>query len=365
MSIELLDNEDYVNWLKTLKLAFRRSQLKAAVAVNSNLLEFYWDLGKDIISLQRQSSWGDSFLKQLSKDLTLEFPEMKGFSYRNLCFMRQWVQFYLELDSNSETACFTNSELAKSSDESKVKQLVSLLKLIPWGHHIAIIQKCDSPSVGLYYINSTIKNGWSRSVLQLQLKSQLHLREARLTHNFQDTLATIDSDLASQTLKDPYIFDFISLREGFQERELEVALIDQLEKFLLELGKGFAFVGRQYQLSVSDQDFYIDLLFYHLELRCFVVIDLKIGEFKAEFAGKMNFYCSAVDDLLAREGDKPTIGLILCRDKDKLIAEYSLRGLKNPIGVSEYQLTQSLPKELKSSLPSIEDIERELEEENE
>lgn len=290
---------------------------------------------------------------------------MKGFSYRNLCFMRQWVQFYKELDLNSETACFTNGERANLCGELNVIQLVSHLKLIPWGHHIAIMQKCESASVGLFYIKSTLKNGWSRSILLQQLKSQLHRREAQLVHNFEDTLAAIDSDLASQTLKDPYVFDFLTLSEDFQERELESSLIDHLEKFLLELGKGFAFVGRQYQLSVSDQDFYIDLLFYHLELRCFVVIDLKIGGFKAEFAGKMNFYCSAVDDLLVREGDKPTIGLILCRDKDKLIAEYSLRGLKSPIGVSEYQLTQSLPTELKSSLPSIEDIERELEEGNE
>ncbi len=243
------------------------------------------------------------------------------------------------------------------SQLEKRKQLVSQ---IPWGHTILLMQRLKDHSIRFWYMKETIKNGWSRDTLTSMIKKDLYTRQGQLTHNFDTTLSLQQSDLVRQTLKDPYIFDFLTIAEPFVERELETELIKHLEKFLIELGSGFAFVGRQYKMTVTDQDFYLDLLFYHLQLRCFMVIELKKGEFKPEYAGKMNFYCSAVDDLLKHETDKQTIGLILCETKNKVFAEYSLRNIHKPIGVSEYELTQALPENLKGSLPSIEEIETEL-----
>ncbi len=237
------------------------------------------------------------------------------------------------------------------------KQAVSQ---IPWGHNILLMQKIKKKETRLWYIEQTILNGWSRDMLSLMIKSNLHLRQGEAINNFSKTLPGAQSDLVRETLKDPYIFDFITLAQPFTERELETELVKQVQKFLLELGAGFAFVGRQYKLTVSDQDFYLDLLFYHLKMRCFVIIDLKKGDFKPEYTGKMNFYCSAVDDLIKHKTDKPTIGLILCQTKDKVMAEYALRDMNKPIGISEFELTRLLPKNLRSSLPTIEEIENEL-----
>jgi len=239
-------------------------------------------------------------------------------------------------------------------------QNADLLHSIPWGHHALLMEKIKDHSIRFWYMEQTIQNGWSRDVLGLMIKSGVHKRQGKAVTNFKLTLPDPQSDLARQSLKDPYIFDFLTLTEPFNERELETELIKHLEKFLLELGSGFSFVGRQYHLSISNKDFYIDLLFYHLKLRCFVVIELKKGDFKPEYAGKMNFYCSAVDDHLKHPTDQPTIGLILCQTKDRILAEYALRDVHKPIGVSEYELTRALPENLKSSLPSIEEIEAEL-----
>jgi predicted nuclease of restriction endonuclease-like (RecB) superfamily len=236
----------------------------------------------------------------------------------------------------------------------------SLLWGIPWFHHIVLMEKVKNPATRLWYMEQTLANGWSRNILSMQIEARAHARQGKARSNFALTLPEHQSDLVQQTLKDPYIFDFLTLTEPFHERELETELVRHLEKFLLELGQGFAFVGRQYKLDVADEDFYIDLLFYHLRLRAFVVIELKKGKFKPEYAGKLNFYCNVVNDRLKQPTDQPTIGLILCQERSRLLVEYSFAGIDKPIGISTYELTRALPKELHSALPTVEEIEAEL-----
>ena len=339
--MNLLQNNDYKHWLKDLKQKVLQSQLKAVVKVNSTLLEFYWELGEDIVLRQSQASWGDGFLKQLSQDLMAEFPDMKGFSERNLKYIRQWVVFY-------------------SSDKTIGQQPVAQLTQIPWGHNLKIIAKCQSIAEAVYYVQNTLDNGWSRSVLTHQIESGLWQREGKAISNFSETLPAPQSDLAQQALKDPYVFDFLTLSKQHSERELEQGLIEHITHFLLELGAGFAYMGKQYPIHVGERDFFIDLLFYHAQLHCYVVIELKIGDFEPEHAGKLNFYIKAIDEQLRSEADQPTIGILLCKNKDRLVAEYALSDIQKPIGVSEYQLTQALPENLQSKLPSIEEIENEL-----
>ncbi|NOR71723.1 MAG: DUF1016 family protein [Methylomarinum sp.] len=337
----LLQNKEYKHWLKDLKQKVLQSQLKAVVKVNSALLEFYWDLGEEIVQRQVQARWGDGFLKQLSQDLMAEFPEMKGFSERNIKYIRQWVVFY-------------------SSDKAIGQQAVAQLTQIPWGHNLKIITKCQSVEEAVYYGQNTLEHGWSRSVLTHQIESGLWQREGKAINNFNQTLPTLQSDLAQQALKDPYVFDFLTLSKQHSERELEQGLIEHITHFLLELGAGFAYMGKQYPIQVGERDFFIDLLFYHAQLHCYVVIELKIGDFEPEHAGKLNFYIKAIDEQLCKEADQPTIGILLCKNKDRLVAEYALSDIQKPIGVSEYQLTQALPENLQSKLPSIEEIENEL-----
>ena len=339
--MNLLQNNDYKHWLKDLKQKVLQSQLKAVVKVNSTLLEFYWELGEDIVLRQSQASWGDGFLKQLSQDLMAEFTDMKGFSERNLKYIRQWVVFY-------------------SSDKTIGQQPVAQLTQIPWGHNLKIIAKCQSIEEAVYYVQNTLDNGWSRSVLTHQIESGLWQREGKAISNFSETLPAPQSDLAQQALKDPYVFDFLTLSKQHSERELEQGLIEHITHFLLELGAGFAYMGKQYPIQVGERDFFIDLLFYHAQLHCYVVIELKIGDFEPEHAGKLNFYIKAIDEQLRSEADQSTIGILLCKNKDRLVAEYALSDIQKPIGVSEYQLIQSLPKDLQSKLPSIEAIENEL-----
>lgn len=338
MSI-IKDGEDYNKWLKQLKTRFRESQIKASVRVNSELLRFYWDLGKDIAEKQKRSTWGSGFLKQLSKDLTAEFKNIKGFSINNLQYIIRWFNFY---------------------KDSNVEQVVPHLITIPWGHNLKIVSKCNSVDEALYYVAKTSEHGWSRSILTYQIEFDLYNKKGKAITNFSNKLPKVDSELAKEMTKSPYTFDFLTLTEDFKERELELELITHIEKFLIELGAGFAFVGRQYKLTLSDKEYFLDLLFYHLELRCFVVIDLKIGEFKPEYAGKMNFYCNIIDKNIKKESDTPTIGMILCQDKNEIVVEYALKRVDSPMGVSEYQLTKQLPKKYKSSLPTIEEIEQEL-----
>ena len=354
MSNEVSLNKEYKNWLVSLKQKVRSSQLKAAVSVNVELLQLYWDLGADIVSQQSRHSWGDGFLVQLSKDLSSEFPEMKGFSLSNLKYMKQWYLFY------SGDAGISQQPVGQS-DGINSQQLVDRVKRIPWGHNIVIITKCKKISDAAYYVDKTIEHGWSRAVLVHQIESGLINREGKSISNFPSTLPESVSDLAQQTVKDPYVFDFLSLTSDYTERDLENSLVEHVSKFLLELGAGFAYIGRQVPLRVGDSDFFIDLLFYHTRLHCYIVIELKTVDFEPEHAGKLNFYIKAVDMQLRSEQDSPTIGIIICKKRDRLVAEYALSDINKPIGVSEYRLTESLPDQLKSSLPSVEEIEAELE----
>ena len=294
-------------------------------------------MGQKIIEVQKEYKWGSKFLENLSKDLSKEFPYVKVFSYRNLKNIRQWVKFW-------------NNE--------KGKQVVSQLFQIPWGHNIVIIQKCKNIDEAVFYIRNTIKHGISRSVLIHQIESNLYERNKKAINNFDLTLPPTNSDLAKEITKDPYIFDFLSLSEDYKEKELENALIDNIKDFLLDLGCGFAFVGKQYKLQVGKSEFRIDLLFYHIKLHCYVIIELKNAEFKPEFAGKLNFYVSAIDGELKSETDNPTIGILICKSKDDLVVEYALKDINKPIGVSEYKLTKELPKELRNSLPTLEDFKK-------
>ncbi len=337
----LARNTEYKDWLATLKQRFSYSKTKAVVSVNRSLLQFYWELGLEILDRQERASWGDGFLGQLSRDLMKEFPDVKGFSKRNLEFIRRWVRFW-------------------NVDFTIAKQAVSQLLEIPWGHNLKIVAKCASVEEAAYYVQNTREFGWSRSVLTHQIDSGLYNREGKAVHNFATTLPAEQSDLAAESMRDPYVFDFLSLSKRFNERDLEQALVEHMTQFLLELGAGFAYIGKQVPLKVGERDFYMDLLFYHTKLHCFVVVELKTTDFDPEHAGKLNFYIKAVDELRRSEADNPTIGILLCKHKDKMVAEYSLSDIQKPIGVSEYQLTQSLPQNLRSNLPSIEEIESEL-----
>jgi predicted nuclease of restriction endonuclease-like (RecB) superfamily len=330
---------DYKNWLKSVKQKIKTAQLRAAVTVNTQLLELYWDLGKDITLKQQEANWGDAILDQLSLDLKLAFPDMKGFSRRNLYAIKQWYSFYL-----------TESEF--------VPQPVAQ---IPWGHNRLIISKIKHTDEALFYCQSTLQNGWNRDQLEIAIKNNYYEAKGKSITNFTLTLPETQSQLAIETLKNPYNLDFLGLEYDALEREIEDAMMQHLTKFLIELGKGFAFVGRQYAIEVGNNEYFIDLLFYHIQLRCFVVIELKSGKFKPEYAGKLNFYLSAIDSQLKHPQDQPTIGLILCKHKDKIEAEYALRDIQKPIGISEYTLTQALPEQFKSQLPTVEEIEQQLE----
>ncbi|NJM00581.1 MAG: DUF1016 domain-containing protein [Synechococcaceae cyanobacterium SM2_3_2] len=326
----------YVPFLAELKERIRSAQVRAALAVNRELVVLYWQIGQEILARQEQEGWGSKVITRLAKDLRQEFPEMKGFSRANLLYMRAFA--------------------AAWGDESIVQQVVGQ---IPWGHNVRLLDKLSDPQERLWYAQQTIEHGWSRAVLEHQIETQLYQRQGKAITNFEATLPKPQSDLAQQLLKDPYTFDFLSLGAEAKERDLEKALLERIRDFLLELGVGFAFVGSQYHLEVGGQDFYIDLLFYHLRLRCYVVIDLKMTEFKPEYSGKMSFYVSAVDDLLRQSVDQPTIGLILCKSRNQTIAEYALRDVNKPIAVSQYE--QRLPKELEGVLPSVEQLQTEME----
>jgi len=349
MMNDILSTKEYKEWLKDLKRKVRQAQIKAAVKVNTALLEFYWELGADIVEKQKHASWGSGFLKQLSKDLMTEFPDMKGFSLSNIKYIRQWYLFYSK-----------KLVISQQAAGQLVNEVTSQLFQIPWWHNVVIISRCQSVEEALFYVNKTIENGWSRSVLTHQIESKLYERSGKAITNFTDTLPQPQSDLAEELIKDPYNFDFLSLRENYNERELERTLLDHITKFLLELGSGFAFVGRQKALQVGEREFFIDLLFYHTKMHCYIVVELKTVNFEPEFAGKLNFYIKAVDKQIKSEEDNPTIGILICKSKDKTVVEYALSDIHKPMGVSEYQLIQSLPDSLKSSLPSIEEIEAEF-----
>lgn len=334
---------DYSTFLKDIKTRIQAAQTRATFAVNAELLRLYWDVGRALNQRQAHAGWGARVLERLALDLKNELPEVKGFSERNLKLMTQFYRAYTDLFDLKQ----------RSIGQPVVAQL-------PWAHNVILMQKLKDQTARHWYAQKALENGWSRNVLALMIDNGAQQRQGRAVTNFRDKLPFPQSDLARQALKDPYIFDFLTLEEPFHERELEMGLLRHLEKFLLELGRGFAFVGRQYQVAVGADDFYIDLLFYHLHLRSFVVIELKKGDFKAEYTGKMNFYCNVVDDRLKRAEDNPTIGLILCQNKNRLVAEYALKGVEKAIGVSEFQMTRALPREFQSELPTVTEIEKEM-----
>ena len=340
--------DGYGPWLGELKARFRQVQLKAAVAVNSAMLQFYWELGADMVVKQKQFAWGSGFVSQLSADLVREFPGARGFSKRNLELVRQWHLFWLD------------APVGKQPSALIAKQPVAQTLCIPWGHNLAILAKCKQHDEALYYAQATQTHGWSRSVLVHQIESGLWQREGKAITNFEQTLPAAQSDLAVQMLKDPYKFDFLSLTKEHTERELETDLIAHITQFLLELGAGFAYIGRQVPLQVGEREYFLDLLFYHTRLHCHVVVELKTVDFEPEFAGKLNFYIKAVDEQLRGEGDQPTIGLLLCKSKDRLVAEYALSDMQKPMGLATYNLSHTLPEALRGQLPSIEQLEREL-----
>jgi predicted nuclease of restriction endonuclease-like (RecB) superfamily len=331
---------NYAELLRELKGRVHSAQAKAATAVNRELIALYLHIGRRLAEQDEHAGWGEKMVERLAKDLRAAFPEMSGFSRTNLFYMRQVYQAWI---GAGET----------------VQQLVGQ---IPWGHHLVLLTKVKEPNARLWYLERAVTHRWSRAVLTVQVESRLHERQGKALTNFRRTLSSMEADMAQQTLKDPYIFDFLALGSEVQEREVENALVDHVQRFLLELGVGFSFVGRQMHIHVGDEDFYIDLLFYHLKLRCFVVIELKAVPFKPEFAGKINFYLSAVDAQMRHPDDRPSIGLLLCKSKDRVVVEYALRDLRKPIGVAawETQLVESLPEELRGVLPTIEELEAEL-----
>ena len=329
----------YAPLLADLKARVRAAQVRAVLSVNRELVLLYWHIGREILRCQRDEGWGAKVVERLAQDLRTEFPEIEGFSPRNLKYMRA---------------------LAVAYPEGEFVQQVAAQ--IPWGHNLLLLNKLKQRELREWYAKKTLEHGWSRAVLSMQIQTKAHSRAGKALTNFKQTLPPPQSDLAQQTLKDPYVFDFLTLSVGARERELEQGLVDHVQKFLLELGVGFAFVGRQVHLEIGKEDYYLDLLFYHLKLRCYVVIDLKMEPFKPEFAGKMNFYLSAVDDRMRGPQDQPTIGLLLCRDKNRITVEYALRNMAKPIGVAQWQtrLVESLPRKLKGALPSVKDLEKEL-----
>ena len=328
------EDENYFALLNGLKKQIRSAQMKTVLAINKELILLYWQIGREILARQQAEGWGGKVIDRLAKDLKREFPDMQGFSSRNLKYMRAFAEAWPE--------------------EQFVHQAGAQ---IPWKHNCTLLEKVKDPTERLWYIQQTVENGWSRNVLVLQIESGLFQRQGGAITNFERTLPSPQSDLMQQLIKDPYHLEFLPFGKKFQERELESALVAHIRDFLMELGVGFAFVGSQYYLNIGGEDFYLDLLFYHLELRCFIIIDLKMGEFKAEYSGKMNLYVSAVDDQLRKEHDNPTIGIILCKSKNKTIAEYALRNVNTPIAVS----THKLPKQLQENLPTAEQLEMELE----
>ena len=338
MAKDLLNiGDDYNHFLQSLKERIHQAQVKAAMSVNRELVLLYWQIGKEILERQKQQGWGSKVVTQLAKDLKRSFPDMKGFSRTNLLYMRSFAEAFPEMSIVQE-----------------------VLGQIPWYHNIALMDKLKHREERLWYARKTAENGWSRNVLVMQIESHLYQRQGGAVTNFERTLPRPQSDLAQNLLKDPYNFDFLGLGEEAQERDLEKALVGHIRDFLLELGIGFSFVGSQYPLQVGSKEYRVDLLFYHFRLRCFVVIDLKMGEFEPEFSGKMNFYVSAVDELLRHPDDQPTIGIILCKDKDRTVAEYALRDVNKPISVSTHQFGRELPEDLQTSLPSVEQLEMEL-----
>ncbi len=327
----------YADWLADIKARVVAARQRAALAANAELIQLYWQIGRDILERQAQQGWGSKVIERLARDLREAFPEMKGFSRANLLYMRAFAEVW--------------------RDEQIVQQLAGQL---PWFHNVVLITRLKDGPTREWYVRRAIAGGWSRTTLELNIRNRLHERQGLAVTNFGTRLPAPHSELAHETLKDPYLFDFLGLGDEAHEREIENALVRHITKFLLELGSGFAFIGRQYRLQVGGDEFFIDLLFYHTRLKCYIVVELKATAFKPEHAGQLNFYLTAVDRQVKAPDDKPTIGLLLCKTQDRLVAEYALSGIEKPIGVAEYQLVRALPEQLGTSLPTVEQLETEL-----
>jgi len=371
MSSEL--DKDYGLILQDLKEKIRQARLRASVVVNAQLLQVYWEIGQTILEQQKRLGWGKKIIKQLSNDLRTEFPDMRGFSERNLVYMQTFAATYPHFTitqslvaqiAQGKPAQLENVENQENAiTQPVVAQLERLVGQLPWTHNIVLLDKLPTLEERLFYIQKCIQNGWSKAVLVHQIESDLYNRQGKAITNFEQTLPKYQSDLARETFKNPYLFDFLGIEEEVHERELEKALIQHIKKFLLELGRGFAFVGNQRNLVVDGDDFFLDLLFYNYHLHCFVVFELKVGDFKPEYAGKLNFYINTIDQQIKGEDDKPTIGVLLCKTPNETVVRFALTGIQSPIGVAEYELINSLPKQLKAQMPTVEELEAELEKE--
>ena len=349
--------KNYVAVLKDLKEKIRQARLQATITVNNELLKLYWEIGNAILLQQKTEGWGTKVIDRLVADLKLEFADMKGLSPRNIKYMRAFAEAYPDFVIVQATPAQLPG---KARTNKKASFVQAQLAQISWYHHTTLLDKVKDPENRIFYIQKTIENGWSRDVMVHHIESGLHKRQGALTNNFQRTLPGYESELALQLFKDPYRLDFVMLTEEAKERDLEEALMNHITKLLLELGDGFAFMGRQKRFEAGGKEFFIDLLFYHTKLRRYVIIDLKIGEFEAEFVSKMNLYLGLADDILKGKYDEPAIGLILCKTKNKIVAEYALRDTNKPIGIAEYKIVAALPEDIKGELPSIEEIEQKL-----
>lgn len=357
MSKLIKTDSEYSHWIQDLKERYRRSQIKASAQVNQEMLKFYWSLGRDIVARDAENRYGSSFYKNLSQDLKEALPEAGSFSRQNLQYMKKVYLLYSQADANSQQG------VGNSKNEICQQPVGNFIFGIPWGHHCILIDKyfeTHDLTTALFYIRQTIDGGWSRNVLKTFIDSGLHLRQGKALTSFSRLLPATDSDLAQQMTKDPYIFDFTELTEPYKERELKKALMSNISRFLLELGSGFAYIGQEYRLKVGHTEQFIDLLFYNTKIHAYCVVEVKTGTFGAGDVGQLGTYMTAVNHILKTEQDNPTIGLLICKDKDNVLAQYALESSSQPIGISEFQLTKFVPDEFKSSLPSIEDIETEL-----
>lgn len=339
----------YREWISEVSKRFHQSQIKAAVKVNDEMLRFYWQLGKELHDRKDKFSYGQSFYKTISRDLRRELPDVKSFSETNLRYMQKFAELYSEV-----------SNLPQVGEDFRSEEIEPLFA-IPWGHHKIIIDKCNgNPKKALFFANQVIQNNWSRAVLLNFLDTDLYERQGKAITNFNLTLPAMQSDLAQEITKDPYKFDFITLTQSYNEKELKDALMDNIQKFLLELGNGFAFVGREYRIEIGSTENFIDMLFYHIRLHCYVVVEVKVTEFESSYAGQLGTYVVAVNHQLKTEKDEPTLGLLVCKSKDDIKAQYALEASSQPLGVSAYELSKLIPENFKGSLPSIDEIESEL-----
>lgn len=351
-SLTIIEGNEYIQMLEKIKNSYKAGQLKAAVSVNSEMLKFYYSLGEEIVNLQAESRWGSGFYKKLSSDLQKEIPNVKGFSVTNLKYMKKFYEMYSPLNRPQPVDNLIENETGKE---------FNMIFSIPWGHQRYIMDRCEGNlDKALFFISKTLENSWSRAVLLNFLDTDLFDRQGKAITNFKNNLPSMQGDLASEMTRDPYNFDFIAIRQNYDEKELKDALMDNIQKFLLELGTGFAFVGREYRLVVGNSEEFIDMLFYNIKLHCYVVVEVKISAFRPTDIGQLGTYVTSVNHILKGEGDNQTIGLLICKIKDNILAKYASESSREPIGISEYQLSNLIPENFKGTLPSIEEIENEL-----